>query len=72
MISVSCRRNVLDEVRICLTKDLRGFRTCEEVDRAAAGRGRSACRRCAERPPAGQPKKSEVTCSTTPQTDCTA
>jgi ribonuclease T2 len=33
MIAVSCRRGVLDEVRICLTKDLRGFRTCEEVDR---------------------------------------
>ena len=33
MMSVSCRRNVLDEVRICLTKDLRGFRSCEEVDR---------------------------------------
>jgi ribonuclease T2 len=33
MIAVSCRRGVLDEVRVCLTKDLRGFRTCEEVDR---------------------------------------
>ncbi len=33
MIAISCRRSVLDEVRICLTKDLRGFRTCEEVDR---------------------------------------
>jgi ribonuclease T2 len=33
MIAVSCRRSVLNEVRICLTKDLRGFRTCEEVDR---------------------------------------
>ncbi len=33
MIAVSCRRNVMDEVRICLTKDLRGFRSCEEVDR---------------------------------------
>ncbi len=33
MMSVSCRRSVLDEVRICLTKDLRGFRSCEEVDR---------------------------------------
>jgi ribonuclease T2 len=33
MLSISCRRSVLDQVRICLTKDLRGFRTCEEVDR---------------------------------------
>jgi ribonuclease T2 len=33
MIAVSCRRSVLNEVRICLTKDLRGFWTCEEVDR---------------------------------------
>ncbi len=33
MMAISCRRGVLDEVRICLTKDLRAFRTCEEVDR---------------------------------------
>jgi ribonuclease T2 len=33
MMAISCRRGVLDEVRICLTKDLRGFRTCEEVNR---------------------------------------
>jgi ribonuclease T2 len=33
MMSVSCRRGVLNELRICLTKDLRGFRACEEVDR---------------------------------------
>jgi len=33
MIAVSCRRSTLSEVRVCLTKDLRGFRTCEEVDR---------------------------------------
>ncbi len=33
MVAVACRRNVLQEVRICMTKDLRGFRTCEEVDR---------------------------------------
>jgi ribonuclease T2 len=32
MMAVSCRKSVLDEVRICLTKDLRSFRTCEEVD----------------------------------------
>jgi ribonuclease T2 len=34
MMSVACRRGVLQEVRICFTKDLRGFRTCEEVDRS--------------------------------------
>ncbi|MGL4637671.1 MAG: ribonuclease T2 family protein [Beijerinckiaceae bacterium] len=33
MIAVSCKRSVFDEVRICLSKDLRSFRTCEEVDR---------------------------------------
>jgi ribonuclease T2 len=33
MMAVSCRRGVLNEVRICLTRDLRGFRACEEVDR---------------------------------------
>jgi ribonuclease T2 len=33
MMAISCKRNVMDEVRICLTKDLRGFRTCAEVDR---------------------------------------
>lgn len=34
MISVQCSRNVLREVRICFTKDLRAFATCPEVDRA--------------------------------------
>lgn len=34
MISVACKRGVLQEVRICFSKDLRNFRTCEEVDRA--------------------------------------
>jgi ribonuclease T2 len=33
MIAVSCRRGVLQEVRICLSKDLRGFTACAEVDR---------------------------------------
>ena len=33
MLAVSCRRSVLDEVRVCLSKDLRSFRACEEVDR---------------------------------------
>lgn len=34
MMSVSCRRGVLEEVRICFSKDLRGFRSCPEVDRS--------------------------------------
>ncbi|MBD3845606.1 ribonuclease T2 [Bosea sp. SSUT16] len=34
MMSVSCKRGVLQEVRICLSKDLRDFRTCQEVDRS--------------------------------------
>jgi ribonuclease T2 len=32
MMAVSCRKGVLDEVRICLSKDLRSFRSCQEVD----------------------------------------
>lgn len=34
MMAVGCRRGLLQEVRICLTRDLRGFRTCPEVDRS--------------------------------------
>jgi ribonuclease T2 len=34
MMAISCRRGVLDEVRICFSKDLRGFQACGEVDRA--------------------------------------
>ncbi|KPF72229.1 ribonuclease T [Bosea sp. AAP35] len=34
MMSVACRRGVLQEVRICLSKDLRDFRMCQEVDRS--------------------------------------
>lgn len=33
MMSVSCRRGILQEVRLCLTRDLRGFRACPEIDR---------------------------------------
>ncbi|MFC7396961.1 ribonuclease T [Chelatococcus sp. GCM10030263] len=33
MMSVSCRRGVLSEIRICFTRDLRGFQTCPELDR---------------------------------------
>lgn len=34
-MSVQCKRGVLEEVRICFTKDLRGFRPCPEVNRNA-------------------------------------
>lgn len=33
MIAVSCRRGALQDVRLCLSKDLRSFRRCEDVDR---------------------------------------
>lgn len=34
MISVSCKRSLLQEIRICFSKDLRGFKACEELDRS--------------------------------------
>lgn len=34
MMSVSCKRGVLQEVKICFTRDLRDFRTCQQVDRS--------------------------------------
>lgn len=34
MMSVACKRGVLQEVRICMSKDLRNFRSCEQVDRS--------------------------------------
>jgi ribonuclease T2 len=33
MMAVSCGRRILQEVRICFDRDLRGFRQCPEVDR---------------------------------------
>jgi ribonuclease T2 len=33
MMAVQCGRRVFQEIRICLSKDLRGFRACPEVDR---------------------------------------
>jgi ribonuclease T2 len=33
MMAVDCRKSVLEEVRICLTKDLRAFQSCPEVNR---------------------------------------
>lgn len=34
MMSVACKRGVLQEVKICFSKDLRDFRTCQEVNRS--------------------------------------
>lgn len=34
MMSVACKRGVLQEVRICMSKDLRNFQTCQQVDRS--------------------------------------
>ena len=39
MMAVMCRRGVLQEIRICLEADLRGFRRCPEVDRSGCGMG---------------------------------
>jgi len=33
MMAVACRRNVFEEVRICMSKDLREFRACPEIVR---------------------------------------
>jgi ribonuclease T2 len=35
MMAVACRGAVLQEVRICFSRDLRSFQTCREVDRNA-------------------------------------
>ena len=35
MMAVICRRGSLQEVRVCLSKDLSGLQRCPEVDRAA-------------------------------------
>ncbi len=34
-MAVTCRQGVMEEVRICLSKDLRGYVTCPEVARAS-------------------------------------
>lgn len=39
MMSVVCRRGVFQEIRICLDKDLRGFKTCQQVDRSGCRGG---------------------------------
>lgn len=33
MMALACGRRILQEIRICMTRDLRGFRRCPEVDR---------------------------------------
>lgn len=33
MMAVTCKRGMIEEVRICFSKDLRGFQPCEEVNR---------------------------------------
>jgi ribonuclease T2 len=43
-MAVTCRSDMLEEVRICFSKDLRGYVSCPEVVR-------SACRRSVEVPP---------------------
>ena len=37
MIGIACRRDVLEEVRICFSKDLRSFASCPEVARRGCG-----------------------------------
>ena len=34
MMAVACKQSTLEEIRFCFTRDLRGFRTCPEVDRS--------------------------------------
>jgi ribonuclease T2 len=33
MIAISCRRNILSEVRICFDRNLKSFKICEELDK---------------------------------------
>lgn len=35
MMAVTCRQDELEEVRLCFSKDLRGFTTCPEIARGA-------------------------------------
>jgi ribonuclease T2 len=39
MMAVACRRGMLQEIRICMDKDLRGFRRCPAIDRSGCGFG---------------------------------
>jgi ribonuclease T2 len=38
-MAVECGRRVFQEIRICLDRDLRGFRSCPEVDRSGCRAG---------------------------------
>ncbi len=40
MMAVQCNRGIFTEIRICIDKDLKGFRACREVDRDACRAGR--------------------------------
>lgn len=42
MMALVCRGGQLQEVRICLERDLRGFRTCPQVDRSGCRGGEVA------------------------------
>jgi hypothetical protein len=48
MMAVQCGRRIFQEVRICLDKDLRGFRACPEVDRDGCRAGVISVPACAE------------------------
>jgi ribonuclease T2 len=39
MMAVACGRRIFQEIRLCLTRDLRGFRSCPEVDREGCRAG---------------------------------
>ena len=41
MMAISCGRRIFQEIRICLDRDLRGFRPCPEVDRDGCRAARS-------------------------------
>jgi ribonuclease T2 len=42
MIAVACRQRTLQEVRICMDRDLRGFRQCPEIDQSGCRSGELA------------------------------
>jgi ribonuclease T2 len=39
MIAIECRRGVMEEVRICMSRDLRDFRPCPDVARSTCRAG---------------------------------
>jgi ribonuclease T2 len=42
MMAVACGRRVLQEIRICMDRDLRNFRACPEIDRSGCRSGEIA------------------------------